>query len=442
MPDYKGIARLVTRAQEGDQAAFSKLYEQFQLQFYYLALKLVKNPSDAADMVQDAMLDLYLNLEKIEDPMAFTAFAKQVITRKCLHFLNSRKEQVHRDSVEEEPDGLVEDIDFLPEESLENQEMREEILNIIDNLPDKLRVVIILFYYQQLSMAEIGTALDLSVKNVSVRLSRARAAMKKQLESKHGSTQYLYAGGGILLSQLFERQLASGSAAFLPPSLPPLPAAAVAPAASAAPVATTTIAGKVTAVVAAAAIVVTGVVASRTPPKEEPAPPPVIEEVYVAPAEPPISPVPAVSEPEEIIEQELPPEAVISMPEEAPPIIEVPEVNDAPTENPEPDEPVAPENTMPRAPWVPILMIEQHALQFALGELHTAEDLISQAVISALDRSGNPLPIELPGYSKIDWNRADTYHVTVHVPATDDSEERWDFLTVKVVAAEDSPAAQ
>lgn len=431
MSDYKEIARLVVLAQGGDQAAFSTLYEKYQLQFYYLAIKLVKNPSDAADMVQDAMLDLYLNIEKVKDPMAFSAFAKQVITRKCLHFLNSRKEQIHRDSVDEEPDGLEENIDFLPEASLENQEMREEILNIIDNLPDNLRVVIVLFYYQQLSMAEIGAALDLSVKNVSVRLSRARAAMKKQLDIKGVSGRALYGGGGALLLKLFERQFTSDSAAFSPPSLPTFPLPTATPPASAPFV--SSIAERATAIVAAAAIIVTGVAVARAQSKDKPAPSKLTTETAQAAPTEPEPPKPA-----EIIDvksSDAEPLHEASSQDE-PPIIDEPQ---SPSSTPAPQTSPKPiGNPPPQALWVPELLIGQREFTFTLGEQYTAEDLVSMADIRALDRRGDLLPIELSGYGYIDWNKADTYNVTVHIPATEDSEERWDFLLVQIGYSDDT----
>lgn len=178
--DHQKIGRLVRKAAEGDREAFASLYESLFDSFYYSALKILRSPEDAADVVQDVMVELYHHLDKLTNPEAFVAYTNRKIYGKSVDLL--RRQQ--RWSFSEElnlPEEAETSDDFLPESYVFTREQRSQVLAAIDELSDNLRIIVMMYYYQQMTVAEIARVLDLQENAVNTRLSRARGALKRRL---------------------------------------------------------------------------------------------------------------------------------------------------------------------------------------------------------------------------------------------------------------------
>lgn len=178
--EHREIARLVKKASKGDNEAFAALYEELFDGLYYRALKTTKSPDDAADVVQDTMVDIYRNLDKLKNERAFVSYVNRMVYGKSVDVLRAKKrwdttDELQLLQVEETND------DFIPEEYLETQEKRQIVLEAIDALSDNLRVIVLLYYYEQLTTPEIASSLQLGEAAVRTRLSRARSALKRSL---------------------------------------------------------------------------------------------------------------------------------------------------------------------------------------------------------------------------------------------------------------------
>jgi len=186
--NYDAIARLVERAMQGDSDAFTDLYDLFSKSVYYMALRLTKNEDDANDVVQDTMLELYESLHSIKDCKAIGAFIKKIAFRQCTRIMRDKKKRQSFESDAESSLLLLEDLDeeFLPEKYVDQKEQREYMISIIDKLSDPLRTVTMLYYYDRYSISHIANILKLDEGTVRTRMSRARTALKKEIQiSKH-----------------------------------------------------------------------------------------------------------------------------------------------------------------------------------------------------------------------------------------------------------------
>lgn len=188
--DYTKIAQLAHLAAEGDQAAFGELYELLFQSSYYSARKVLKSEDDAADVVQDVMVALYHKLPSLENPQALVAYINRMIYGKSVDLLRKQKRWDYAEDLSIS-EGEETDEDFLPESYLETKERRRMVQQAVDSLSDGMRVIILMYYFQQMSTAEICDTLSLTETTVNTRLSRARSTLKGRLmEHKEGATAF------------------------------------------------------------------------------------------------------------------------------------------------------------------------------------------------------------------------------------------------------------
>ena len=81
------LISLVTRAQQGDCAAWSELFEKTADDFNYFALKLVRDEHIAEDVLQDAYVDMFLGVSSLKEPAAFIKWAKKIIYHFSFSFI-------------------------------------------------------------------------------------------------------------------------------------------------------------------------------------------------------------------------------------------------------------------------------------------------------------------------------------------------------------------
>lgn len=151
------------------------LVETYGDMVYRLAMARVKNPHDAEDIVQQVFLKLVKHIDQLESEEHVKAWLIKVTINEGKSLFSSawRRRTLS-----------LEDSDPADEPSEEPQEIGEtnDIVNAVFRLPEKYRVVIHLFYYQDLPTEEIGKILGRSNHTVRSQLSRAREKMRKDLK--------------------------------------------------------------------------------------------------------------------------------------------------------------------------------------------------------------------------------------------------------------------
>lgn len=149
------------------QIEFCERVSQYRYQFYITAYALLRNGADAEDAVCNAILNGYEHLEQLKNPKKFKAWMLTIIKNEALKLCRKRMELPGDESVEQ----------MLPS-SYDNH---NELWDIVQTLKDEYRIVIVLFYYNNLSLREISEVLDISVGTVKSRLSRGKKLLKDAL---------------------------------------------------------------------------------------------------------------------------------------------------------------------------------------------------------------------------------------------------------------------
>ncbi len=184
---YNKVARLLKKAQKGDDQAFAKIIRSKSARINYIAFSMLKNQHDAKDAVQDSVLAMYRHLGDLSSAHAFDSWMYQVVFRTCLrHQERSKKQQgVPLDEVMDF-EMTESRTAFIPHEWGEERENAEELAGLIRELPDNHRNALYLFYYEGLSYNEIADAMDASIQDVSNWLNRARKKLRLMLEEGEG----------------------------------------------------------------------------------------------------------------------------------------------------------------------------------------------------------------------------------------------------------------
>ena len=176
----------------GDRAEFARLVESHYEMIYRLAIRMVDNPQDAEDILQETFLKAYRHLKDFDGRSSLSTWLYRIATNEALMFLRrKRPDQVSIDApVESEMDDLepVQVVDWccLPENELMSAEARAHLDQAIGRLPASLRVVFILRDIQDLSTREVSEILNLSETAVKTRLSRARLRLREDLTGYYG----------------------------------------------------------------------------------------------------------------------------------------------------------------------------------------------------------------------------------------------------------------
>ena len=169
---------LIYRAQAGDEQAFAELIRTYSAYVYTIVIGIVSNPYDAEEVVQDIFVNVYRGLAQYEERKKFKSWVAE-IARNCARN-RLRKQQIETvpiDQMNEQSAGT----EALPDQQLIRSEQRELIRRAMETLPQKDREIVHSYYLDGASYDELIQTHGMSYKAISVRLSRAKQKLTKQL---------------------------------------------------------------------------------------------------------------------------------------------------------------------------------------------------------------------------------------------------------------------
>lgn len=190
---------LVQAAKKGDLEAFSQLVKRYDRNIFRIAQHITHNEEDAQDVVQEAFLKAYQNLEQFQGNSKFYTWLVRIAVNEALMKLRRRRTDrtVSIDEDVETEEGSmpreVADWGPNPEQLYRQSELSEILKKTVQGLPPGFRTVFVLRDVEGLSTEETAEMLGLSVPAVKSRLLRARLQLRERLskyfKSKDGNGQ-------------------------------------------------------------------------------------------------------------------------------------------------------------------------------------------------------------------------------------------------------------
>lgn len=189
----------ILAAMQGDADAFGTLYADTFQDMYYIALKYVKNVSDAEDVLQEAYLKAYQNLPSLREPDSFQAWLGRIVANTAKNVLARKKPMLFSEIEKEDENGdrYIQDIedenvDFQPELRYTRLETQEIVRELIDSLSDEQRICVLMFYLDHQSIKDIAKTFSISENTVKSRLNYGRKALRKKAEELQKKGYKLY----------------------------------------------------------------------------------------------------------------------------------------------------------------------------------------------------------------------------------------------------------
>ena len=181
-------AELIKSVCNGEREAFYELVRPYERMIYATAIAVLKNPADAEEVAQEAVMKAFSNLPGFRAESKFSTWLVQITYNEARMKVKKARQHLYESIDEQQQDekGDSWPKDFadwrpIPSELLEQNEIRQAVQGAINSLSPEYRQVLILRDVQHLSIKETATILGISEANVKTRLHRARLQLRDSL---------------------------------------------------------------------------------------------------------------------------------------------------------------------------------------------------------------------------------------------------------------------
>lgn len=181
-PTIRNMSYLVQKARENDQEALTEIYKISSPAVYKTIRVLIKDEDTVYDILQDTYVKAFTRLDQLQNPDKLIPWLKMIANNLAKDWLKKSKPVFFTDiyggeELEDIPfEESIEDVrsELNPEMAMDQQEAKRLVMEILDHLPEDQRVVIGMFYYEEMSVKDIAQTLGVSENTVKSRLSYGR----------------------------------------------------------------------------------------------------------------------------------------------------------------------------------------------------------------------------------------------------------------------------
>ncbi len=155
-----------------DKDAFCEHIRLYEKSMYSLAFSIVGNDSDAAEIISESIYRAYKNIDALKSEKAFKSWILRIVHNTAVETIRKNSKII---PMEETPD--------IPDDSPENDiTARLTVREAVNNLKQPYRTVVVLFYYENLSVSKIAQITSTNAVTVKKQLSRARKMLRETLK--------------------------------------------------------------------------------------------------------------------------------------------------------------------------------------------------------------------------------------------------------------------
>ncbi len=182
---YDEDAKLIFAIQSDvqDEAAFEALYQKYYKLVLFIANRECANESDAQDILQETFIEIRKSILKLKNPRYFRLWLYRVVNSKCKDLFRSRKFSFVDSDNEYIQDNIREERrEALPDTHMKFTSDQNVMMALINELPQRQRIVLMMYYLEQCSIKEIAQILNIPEGTVKSRMSNAKAVLKGKIE--------------------------------------------------------------------------------------------------------------------------------------------------------------------------------------------------------------------------------------------------------------------
>ena len=183
---HEEYAELLERVRNGDESAFTEIYQKSERLVYTTCYRILNNKENAEDAMQETYLALYNNIDTIKDGKALVAWLSRTAYFRACDLGDKNKDNLaYEDAIaNEELSEETDDLDALPESYVTVKANRDIISKIVkEELSESQYITTLLYYYNELPVSEIASMMNCPEGTIKTRLSESRRKIKKGIES-------------------------------------------------------------------------------------------------------------------------------------------------------------------------------------------------------------------------------------------------------------------
>lgn len=166
---------IIKKAQNGNISSFEELIEMQKVQMYKTAKAILKNEDDVCDAIQEALISAYKNIANLKNENYFKTWIIRITINKCYDI-------IHKNSLNSEKNEKT--VFYEESESPGSIETKIDLEYAIKQIDEDLRIVTVLYYYDDIPVKEISKMLNIPIGTVKSKLSRARDDLYNILKEK------------------------------------------------------------------------------------------------------------------------------------------------------------------------------------------------------------------------------------------------------------------
>jgi RNA polymerase sigma-70 factor, ECF subfamily len=192
--DALGDAELAQLACQRNGSAFRTIMQRHNRRLYRMARSVMRNDSEAEDVVQEAYVRAFANLAKFRGDSSLATWLSRIVLNEAFGRIRRRRPSVDLTGIESRPPSQGQIIPFPhsspqldPERTMAQREIQLILERAIDELPEAFRTVLVARVIEEMSVEETADLLGLRTETVKTRLHRARSLLKEALEKRVGS---------------------------------------------------------------------------------------------------------------------------------------------------------------------------------------------------------------------------------------------------------------
>jgi RNA polymerase sigma-70 factor (ECF subfamily) len=176
---------IVELIKAGETSLFELIMRRYNQRLFRVIRSILKDDDEAQEVVQETYVRAFEHLRQFEARAQFSTWLTKIAIYEAYAHIRNRRKASQPD---EDWEGVMPSGQRSPEEQTFDAEMRVLLEGVIDALPPDYRTVFMMREVEGMSTAETAECLNISEENVKVRLSRARATIRRQLFERAGTT--------------------------------------------------------------------------------------------------------------------------------------------------------------------------------------------------------------------------------------------------------------
>lgn len=176
----------IVKLVQSDKGKFEQLYSLIVNKVYYWCFTIANNEAMAKDMTQEAMIRIYNKIDILQDPEHFNSWMYRLVRNSCMNYLQKVKGRTSEylyDDVNENMITTIKDerTENIPDEAYSLQETKELIRGFVEELPNKQKEVIVLYYLEEFKTIEIANILGSNLSTIRSLLHKGRKSLETQI---------------------------------------------------------------------------------------------------------------------------------------------------------------------------------------------------------------------------------------------------------------------